>query len=301
MGAVEESATSLIARSGGKIIGHIGICPRQFIVTGNGSAPVSTMHAIDWLGSAEHAGAGTFLMLQAFGSCKTQYALGGSDHAQAVFPRLGFDQKPSLPVYRKVLAPFHRLRTTDQSWIRKLGGTAKDILTVWRSRTRPTSETVELRQVSAFTADIDSLLQQSTMKLVTCQRDHLLLNYFLRYPLPGFSGWTIHSSGKLIGYALLKVTPYGRIQQGRIVDCWLDTEEFSYWQSAVAALNHQLRAASVDTVTCYATHPSLLTALQLNGFTPWGEKNVYIRDKQHSLPSELQLGLSMLEADHAIF
>jgi hypothetical protein len=42
-----DSVCSLIARSAGRIIGHIGICPNQFIVSGDGATPVSTMHAID--------------------------------------------------------------------------------------------------------------------------------------------------------------------------------------------------------------------------------------------------------------
>ena len=45
----------------------------------------------------------------------------------------------------------------------------------------------------------------------------------------------------MIGFAVLKITPYGRIQLGKIVDCWLDTEDPSCWQAAVAALIDRLR------------------------------------------------------------
>ena len=91
------------------------------------------MHAIDWLGSAAHPGSGAFLMLQAFATSKTQYAIGGTAQAQAVFPRLGFEQKPKLAIFRKVLAPFHRLRTTGQGLFRKWAGTAKDVASVWQA------------------------------------------------------------------------------------------------------------------------------------------------------------------------
>ena len=133
-----------------------------------------------------------------------------------------------------------------------------------------------------------------------CQRDHLLLNYFLRYPLSGFSGWTIHTSERMIGFAVLKITPHGRIQLGKIVDCWLDTEDPSCWQAAVAALIDRLRALSADSVTCYATTPSLHAALLWNGFAKSGESKVYLRDKEQSLPRDLPFGLSMLEGDVAI-
>jgi hypothetical protein len=299
-GPSEDSVSSLVARSSGRIIAHIGMCPRHFFVSGGGATPVSTMHAIDWYCSAAYPGSGAFLMLRAFATSKTQYAIGGSAPSQALFPRLGFEQKPKLAIFRKVLAPFHRLRTTGQGLFRKWAGTAKDMASVLRARTPPVPQNVELRSVPTFTEEIDCLQRQSSPRIVTCLRDHLLLNYFLRYPLPGFSGWTIHASQRMIGFAVLKITPHGRIQLGKIVDCWLDTENPSYWQAAVAALIDRLRALSADSVTCYATTPSLHAALLWNGFVKSREQNVYFRDKQQSLPRDLPLGLSMLEADHAI-
>jgi hypothetical protein len=295
-----ELFRSLIARSSGRIIGHIGICPRRFIVTGDGATPVSTMHAIDWLSSAAHPGSGALLMLKAFATSKTQYAVGGSAQAQALFPRLGFEQKLELAIFRKVLAPFHRLRTPTQGIIRKWARTAKDMASVWRARTPPLVQTVELRSAPKFTKEIDCLLRQSSPRIVTCQRDHLLLNYMLRYPLSGFSGWTIHTSQRMIGFAVLKITPHGQIQLGKIVDCWLDTEDPCWWQAAVAAIIERLRTLSVDDVTCYATTLRLEAALLWNGFAKTGASNVYVRDKEQCLPRDLPFGFSMLDADGAI-
>jgi hypothetical protein len=299
-GPSEDSLCSLIARSAGRIIGHIGMCPRQFVVPGDGATPISTMHAIDWRGSDAHPGLGAFLMRRAFASSKTQYAIGGTEEAEAVFPRLGFEPRPKLAVFRKILVPFHRLRTTDQGLFRKWAGTAKDAVSIWRARTPPVPQIVELRLVPTFTEEIDCLQRQSSVRIVTCQRDHLLLNYFLRCPLSGFSGWTIHTSQRMIGFAVLTITPHGRIQLGKIVDCWLDTEDPSCWQTAVATLIDRLRALSADDVTCYATTPSLHAALLWNGFAKSGERNVYVRDKQHLLPRDLPFGLSMLDRDRAI-
>src|SRR5579872_592000 len=109
-GPCEGSACSLIARSAGRVIAHVGWCPRQFVVSGGAAAPVSTMHAIDWLGSAAHPGLGALLVLRAFATAKAQYAVGGSAQSLALLPRLGFEQKGAVAVFRKVLAPFHRHR-----------------------------------------------------------------------------------------------------------------------------------------------------------------------------------------------
>ena len=298
-GPSEDSVCSLIARSSGRIIGHVGLWLRQLVVSGDGATPISTMHAIDWLGSTAHPGAGSLLMLDAFATSKTQFAVGGSAQSQALFPRFGFEQKPKVAIFHKVLAPLHRLRTTGQGLFRKWAGTAKDVSSVWRARTPSLPQTVELRSAPTFTEEIDCIQRQSSLRIVTCQSDHLQLNYLLRYPLSGFSGWTIHTSERMIGFAVLKITPHGRIQLGRIVDCWLDTEDPYCWQAAVAGLVDRLRAFSADDVTCYATNPSLHAAMLWNGFAKSGEKNVYVRDKQRLLPRDLPFGLGSFDSDGA--
>jgi hypothetical protein len=299
-GDAADSTCSLVARSAGKIVAHIGMCYRDFVVSGDASTPVSTMHAIDWLGSAAHPGSGALLILEAFKTCKTQFAVDGSPQSQALFPRLGFEPKPTVAVFRRVLSPFHRLKTADQGLFGRWARTAKDLLSMCRGRTQKVKQSVELRPAPAFTADIDGLLRQSTLRMVTCQRDHRLLNYLLRCPLAGFSGWTIHSSERMIGFALVKVTPHGRVHLGKIVDCWLDTDDASLWHAAIAGLITRLRAQGADDVTCYGTNPSLHSALLGNGFVKSGEHNVCVRDKQQLLPRDLPFGLSGFEADGAI-
>jgi hypothetical protein len=299
-GPSEDSASSLVARSAGRIVGHVGICPRQLVLPGNGAAPVSTMHAIDWLGSAAHPGLGAFLMLQALATSRTQYAIGGTAQAQAVFPRLGFEPKPRLAVFRKVLTPLHRLRASGNGLLGKWAGTAKDLASVCLAGASPAQGTVRLCTAPTFTEEIDRLQRQSSSREVTCRRDHSLLNYFLRYPLSGLSGWTIHAPSGMIGCALLKITPDRRIHLGNIVDCWLDTEDLSCWLAAVAALVDRLRALSADSITCFAANSCLRAALFGNGFAKSGERNVYIRDKEQSLPRDVPVGLSMLDGDHAI-
>ena len=65
------------------------MCPRQFIVSGDGATPVSTMHAIDWRGSDAHPGSGALLMLKAFATSKTQYAIGGPEEGASRLSKVG--------------------------------------------------------------------------------------------------------------------------------------------------------------------------------------------------------------------
>ena len=239
-------------------------------------------------------------MLKAFSTSKIQYAISGSEQGKTVFPGLGFEQRAKYAILYRVLAPFQRFRDADQGLLRKCGGSAKDMVSVWRSRTPPVPQTVELRPAPMFTEEIDRLQGQSSPSIVTCWHDHELLNYFLRCPLSGLSGWTIHAAQRLIGFALLKITRHGGVQVGKIADCWLDTQDSTHWQAAVAALTDRLRALSAYNVKCYASSPCLHEALIRNGFVKKWENDVYIRDKQRSIPRELPFGVSMLDANHAL-
>ncbi|QJW95163.1 hypothetical protein [Frigoriglobus tundricola] len=299
-GPAGDSGSSLVARSGGRIIGHIGMCFRQLIVPGDGAAAVPTMHAMDWLSSPTHPGSGVLLMLRACATSPTQFAVGGTPEARAIFPSLGFEQKPGVASFVKRLKPSHRLRAPGEGVVRKWVGTAKDVAFAWLARTPPVSQAVELRSVPTFTEEIDCLQRPHSQHVVTCRRDHVLLNSLLRCPVSGFSGWTIHASQRMIGFAVLKVTAHGRTRIGIIVDCWLNTADPSFWQAAVAALNDRLRALSTYYVRAYAITPSLHAALLLNGFTRLDEVNVYVRDKQRLLPRDAHFGLSRLDVEGAI-
>jgi hypothetical protein len=70
---------------------------------------------------------------------------------------LGFEQKPKLAIFRKVLTPLHRLRTPGQGLFRKWADVAKDTASVWRARTPPLPQAVELRSAPTFTEEIDCL------------------------------------------------------------------------------------------------------------------------------------------------
>src|SRR5262245_33500315 len=52
---------SLVARAGDAIVGHVGLCPRTFVVRGEGAREVMTTMPIDWLAATEHPSVGLML------------------------------------------------------------------------------------------------------------------------------------------------------------------------------------------------------------------------------------------------
>src|SRR5690348_7672191 len=47
-------ARSFVACAGGRIVGHVGVCPTVFVGAALPPEGVSTLHMIDWLGAREH-------------------------------------------------------------------------------------------------------------------------------------------------------------------------------------------------------------------------------------------------------
>ncbi len=86
----DSSSRSLIVRHEGKIVGHIGMCPREFYVPGKGR--VSTVHFIDWLASREHPLVGVTLMMRGCEMAQTQYGVGGRRRGEPCWGNWGMSR-----------------------------------------------------------------------------------------------------------------------------------------------------------------------------------------------------------------
>jgi hypothetical protein len=114
----------------------------QFLIGGSGVPATSALFSHE-------------VVLRKSATSRTGYAIGGTEKAQAVLPKLGFEQKRQLAIFRKVLASLHRLGTTDQGLFRNWACTVKDAVSVWRASTPPMPQIFELRLARTFTEEID--------------------------------------------------------------------------------------------------------------------------------------------------
>lgn len=293
-----QGPRSLITRHNGQIVGHIGLCPRQWVVRAHAPARVSTVHCMDWLASPEHPSVGLMLMLRGCESADTQYGVGGSAVGQKMLTAVGYEVQGSVGVYSRVLSPAYRLRIPGGG-IRKYVGMARDTYRLLTRSRKPPDVATELRRVREFTHEINAVLETGTAPLAFTTREPWLLNYYLQYPLGPITGWTIHAEQRLIGFALLNVVTADTIRTGRIVDCFLASEEGALWHSAIWSILLELKSQSVDLLTCYASTPWLKDALQRGGFYLQRTKKLYVRDKKRLLPNSVPFLVSQLEADYA--
>ena len=108
---LDQGPRSFLARDeAGAVIGHIGISLTAFDGAAIPGGPITTLHMLDWLGSAGHPSVGVSLMRKANDRAPTQFGLGGGADAHRVGKRARYDLRGSFSVYQRVLRPSHWLR-----------------------------------------------------------------------------------------------------------------------------------------------------------------------------------------------
>ncbi len=105
LGGGDDGPRSFVAREGGRIVGHVGICPGAFRGPGLPEGGVSTLHMIDWLSERRGAAIGAYLMMRAQRGTATQYVLGSSVAARWVLDRSGYRLVGGVPGFHKASAP----------------------------------------------------------------------------------------------------------------------------------------------------------------------------------------------------
>ena len=275
---------SYVARDeSGRIVGHLGLCRTCFRGLGirSSAGRVSTMHIIDWLGSAEVRSIGISLMRLSHDGAETQFGLGVSPSALAVGERAGYELQRSVPVYSRVLRPRYWLRKAGLGRLERGLRMVRDIATgLSRLPARPRAA-LTLERVATFDSEIDEIVAKAQSHVILTERNPARLNAFLRFPRQDFSGWHLRDeTGRLRGFALLNLVPHdeGRTRTGKIVDCLLDGADAMLWQAAILALTRELRHERADIAQCYASTPWITTALASCGYVSRYGAKFHIRD-----------------------
>jgi hypothetical protein len=299
---VEFGPRSYVARANGRIVGHVGIVPRTFVVRG-GNAPTSShsaLHFIDLLASPEAPMAGWMLIKKGFQATVVQYALGGSADWRRIAELTGFERRIEFPIYRAILRPFHRAHAAGLgpgSRLLRVGWDLAQFLShPGQRRRRP----VTLERAAAFGPEVESLMSQGPSPLVLTSRTAELLNYFLRYPAGTMSGWLVQEGPQTIGFAVLNVVADRDHRRGKIVECYLASSDDELWHAAVGALKQELEDQRADVASCYASTTWLDQACRRAGFLPQRKRQQFLlRDEGGQLPRDLPYHLTPIEADHA--
>jgi hypothetical protein len=297
-GGTTGDPRSLIACHEGRIVGHIGRCPGKFVTDRSGGA-VSTVHFIDWLASPSFPSVGLRLIQEGFEYSETQYALDASEYGKKMIKAIGYESRASVGYYLKVIRPFHRLRAREHGWVGRGLRVVKDIGQALGHPAWPPRLRVDVRPVEQFGPEIDDLVRNRRYDVVFNDRSCEVLNGYLSFPDHRITGWTLHLGERLVGFALLRVYPRGAAQGGKIVECFLDSQDDALWHAAVAALSRKLHELSADLVLCLASTPWMAHALERSGYMRLGAVEFFLRDSKNLIPTALPYHLTFLEGDEA--
>ena len=299
---IEFGPRSYVARSGGQIVGHIGIAPREFVIHG-GADPaiaVSTLHFIDLLGSPGHPTVGLLLMKRGFKETAVQFSLGGTPDWQRIAKVTGYECRTEFPVLFAILRPLYRRRLAELAGVNRLPRIGWDLARALAHRGHAPRRQLALRRVDRFGSEVDAMVDQGPAPLARTTRSSELLNYYLRYPGGTMSGWVFDDGARLAGFALLNVMPDRGIRQGKIVECFLDSTDDDMWHAAITALRHELKGQGADIASCYASTAWQERASLRAGFMPLEHSQpFFLRDPQGRVPRDIPFHLTPLEADHA--
>ena len=104
----------------------------------------------------------------------------------------------------------------------------------------------------------------------------------------------------MIGVAILGVLPVGGIRRGKIVDCFLDSDDEALHRGVlVGSLVRELRALGADDVTSWTSTPWMSRALATSGFHPLESGRFFLRDPERLVARDLPFHLTQLEGDNA--
>ncbi|QEH38066.1 hypothetical protein OJF2_66640 [Aquisphaera giovannonii] len=296
---------SFLARDGaGRIIGHVGVFRTSFEGRSVADGTAGTLHMVDWLGSPGHPGVGASLMRMAHQQAPTQFTLGASEAARAVVQRAGYEPRPAVPVYTRVLRPSHRLRVPGQGAAGRLVRLGRDLVGNLRASRRLPSASLELREVGAFGPEVEDVAAGAGAHAILTRRTPARLNHLLAYPRGGITGWhLVEPSGRLRGFAVLSVVPQhgGRVRLGKIADLVLDGPDPSAWHAAADRLRRELGTQGADVAQGFAAPAWAAEGFSRAGFRRTFHLDLNVRDRRRLLPpaAEAVMHLTPLEADYA--
>jgi len=284
-----EGARSYVVKQEQQVVAHVCVWPMMFTA---GQRKIRSCHLIDWAASPAAPGAGAFIYQHLMQLAGTVIAVGGSEHARRVLPKLKFRPHGSLEVYARVVRPWKqfRLRPRASRWkdLARLGRN-----TLWSLRPLP----VESGWSALPVSQADSRFESMQVSLSICcrtQKSSDAMNYFLACPTARCSLFYLLRNREASGYFVLSQLG----GQCRIADLYVGSEDQSAWE---AAFRIAARTAAESPETCEITAasslPWLSRLLSEEGFKMRNVKPILLFDPESNFANTPPLYVQFIDSD----
>ena len=283
-----EGSRAYAVRHRGNIVAYGAIAPSEILV---GNSAVRTFCLMDWAAHKDFPGTGVLVYTQLQRLADVPLAVGGSEAAKAIIPKLGYRLREDQIIYGRVIRPWKHFRAAkEQNWkspVKLLRDIAYSSRGTGRTR-------LSAQRADRFDDRLSPVLPKAGDVLLL-RRTVDFLNYALLCPAAEMNGYYIYQGGTLLGYCILSRVG----NQCRIADLWIEATNSADWRAAYAlATRLASRYPEVTEVVAAVGMPEAQTGIRTAGFRPLQTEPVRARDPRGLLPANKPLSLSLLDNDH---
>jgi hypothetical protein len=226
-----EGSRSYVLRYNGKIAAHTCLIP---IRLPSQSKILKTACGVDWIAGKVVPGAGGAIFKKLLEKVDLLFAIGGTDDALSVIPKLGFKSVGNLQLFRRVVKPIKRFMARKPTSLRPWAGLVKDVAQL---RVAPAhDDRWKIQDVLRFDESINDVLRAAEPDGIHPERDAAFLNYVLDCPAVPVHGHLLLRDGNRMGYAVTSETG----ATCRIAELRLASSVAQDWTAAYAAITRHL-------------------------------------------------------------
>jgi hypothetical protein len=279
---------SYVLTNGKKWLAHTCLCPVSFPVP-DGSVRACLL--VDWVSAMPGAGAEIYRRCAAM--MDAVLWAGGSTSAHKTVTDLGYPVRGEIRFYSRPLKPWKLYQQRGAGFGKQLLRLGRDIGQGVAPLHDPGREW-SCWQVDRFTDEHAAVCAYTPSGFVQPFRSPELLNYFLRCPATGVSGYEVRRGGEVT--ACFVLTEFDR--EVRIADVRVGSEAPGDWAAVVALATRVAGERPAPLMLVPAAVPVLHQALEANRFRCFERQAMHVQDPGGRLGSR-PMHFCPFDGDHA--
>lgn len=258
-----------VARDGEQVLGQYASMPVRLFW---GGREVRSSWGMDVFLRPEARGRGVGALLFTTWSAFVEVALGLglTPSSYGLFKKLEYDDVGPVPFYQKVLDAKAVARRRLGPALGSLAAPLVALLLRVRHPERAVagSERLEVRPITAFSAEYDRLWERAKASYAMCvRRDAAYLNWkYVACPHVRYDLREVRRDGQLAGYAVSRAAEHESLKLGWVLDVFADASDAEAKDALLGSLLADFRARGVARAQAFSMNAALGEDLERRGF-----------------------------------
>ena len=287
-----EGGRSYSLRQNDRIAAYACLWPTGFRMP---SGDLTCSHILDWAADPAVPGSGVAVYRYLMNSTDIVLAIGGSEHARRLLPRIGFKPYATFDSYARVIRPLRQYSSRPKaSPVREIARLGRNIIWTLPAAHSKRGPWSAMRQSGAGAWLDDVVSQYKPQSFCAGSRSSAFVNYLLSCPSAACSLYSLSSRGFARGYFILNEVR----GQTRIIDLFLNSEDPRDWESAFrVAVGVAASVESTCEIAVATSLPWFIEILRKCGFRKCSDRPVMLYDPRGLLANAPPLRIQMVDSD----